>query len=81
MIESDCDLLIANFIIKRDLVDKKMFKDLTWLHGKMYKRKFLEKNNIKFNKSRANEDNGFNRLIIFMKPNIIFLDDCLCIYK
>lgn len=37
--------------------------DMVWMFGKMYKRAFIEGMNIRFNKSRANEDNGFNTLI------------------
>lgn len=33
------------------------------LHGKIYKRSFLEKNNIHFNATRSNEDIGFNTII------------------
>ena len=75
------DLLIGNFIMKTGLIDKKMYKDLIWLHGKMYKRSFLEKYNIKFNDTRANEDNGFNRLILFMNPKIIYLNEFVYIYN
>ena len=39
------------------------FNDLVWVFGKMYRRSFLEKYNIRFHPtSRANEDNGFNTL-------------------
>jgi len=34
--------------------------DMIWMHGKMYRREFLDKNDIRFNKTRANEDIGFN---------------------
>lgn len=34
--------------------------DIIWVFGKMYRREFLEKNNIHFNDTRANEDTGFN---------------------
>ena len=35
--------------------------DLTWMFGKMYRRVFIEKHNIRFHPtSRANEDAGFN---------------------
>ena len=38
-------------------------QDLVWMFGKMYRRNFIDKYNIRFhNTSRANEDNGFNRL-------------------
>lgn len=36
--------------------------DHTWLHGKIYRRKFLKENNIRFSNLRANEDVGFNSL-------------------
>lgn len=34
--------------------------DMVWMHGKMYKREFLDKYEIRFNDTRANEDVGFN---------------------
>ncbi len=37
--------------------------DLVWMFGKLYRRSFVDKYNIHFHESsRANEDNGFNRL-------------------
>ena len=33
---------------------------MVWMHGKMYRRSFFSKYNIRFNDSRANEDVGFN---------------------
>lgn len=37
--------------------------DLVWMFGKLYRRSFIDKYNIHFHESsRANEDNGFNRL-------------------
>lgn len=33
---------------------------LGWVHGKMFRREFLEKHNIKFNSTRSCEDFGFN---------------------
>ena len=39
-------------------------RDLVWMFGKMYKRSFIDRYNIRFHESsRANEDNGFNTLI------------------
>ena len=38
-------------------------QDLIWMFGKLYKRKFIDKYNIRFHEtSRANEDNGFNTI-------------------
>ena len=63
IIETNSDMVISDFLYERD--NEKVVKtyNTVWLHGKIYKREFLEKNNITFNDTRANEDNGFNRLI------------------
>lgn len=38
-------------------------QDLVWMFGKMYRRSFIDRYDIHFHESsRANEDNGFNRL-------------------
>lgn len=38
-------------------------QDLIWMFGKLYRRSFIDKYNIRFNSTRANEDNGFNTMI------------------
>lgn len=38
-------------------------QDMIWMFGKIYRRKFIEQHDIRFNNTRANEDNGFNTLI------------------
>lgn len=38
-------------------------QDLIWMFGKLYRRSFIDKYNIRFHESsRANEDNGFNTI-------------------
>lgn len=37
--------------------------DHIWMFGKLYRREFLDKYQISFNKTRSNEDNGFNTLV------------------
>ena len=56
----------GGYIVHRD--------DKTWLHGKLYRRSFIEKNKIHFNKSRANEDNAFNRSLILRDPKITYIN-------
>ena len=75
------DICISNFILERDGVRVVKEKNKVWLHGKIYKREFLDKHNINFNNTRANEDNGFNRLIILLDPKIRYLDKITYIYK
>ena len=50
---------------------------LTPVHGKIYRRFFLQENNIKFLNSRSNEDAGFNHLIYLLtnkEEEPVFLD-------
>lgn len=53
-------------------------QDLIWMFGKLYRRSFIEKYNIRFNETRANEDNGFNTMVRLCSDEyekIIFLQD------
>lgn len=52
--------------------------DLIWMFGKLYTRSFINRYNIRFNKTRANEDNGFNtfiRLVSSETEKVMFLPD------
>lgn len=52
--------------------------DMIWMFGKLYRRSFVEKYDIRFNDTRANEDNGFNTLIRLLSDDmerIIFVQD------
>lgn len=75
------DLVISNFIYERDNEVTIKKENPVWLHGKIYRREFLEKNNILFNTTRANEDNGFNRLILLLKPKIQYLNKITYVYS
>lgn len=75
------DMVISSFIYERDgqrIVKK---ENPVWLHGKVYKRSFLDKYSIRFNSSSSNEDNGFNRLVLFMNPNLKIIDDITYVYS
>lgn len=54
--------------------------DWIWVFGKIYRRSFLEKNNIEMNDSRANEDTGFNNLI-YSVGKVSYLQDITYIWK
>lgn len=77
----DKDLGVGNFRYERDNEVTIKEKNFVWLHGKIYRREFLIKNNIRFNDTRANEDNGFNRLILFHEPKIVFIDKLVYVYS
>lgn len=66
--ESDSDIVISSFYEEIGMFKMPHFNDVVWLHGKIYKREFLEKNNIRFNETRSNEDNGFNQQCIMCEP-------------
>ncbi len=50
------------------------------LHSKIYRRSFIEKNNIKFNKTRFHEDNFFNNLLLICDPKMTIIDIPIYIY-
>jgi len=54
--------------------------DEIWMHGKIYRRKFLDENNIRFNNTYSNEDTGFNNLI-FLCTSVVNIDDITYIWR
>ena len=50
------------------------------LHGKLYRREFLEKNNIRFNDSRNHEDHSFNQLCLLSNSNVVYSNDIIYYY-
>lgn len=57
-------VIVGGFIEELpNLMTNNHVQDLIWMFGKLYSRAFLDKYNIRFNETRANEDNGFNTLI------------------
>lgn len=55
--------------------------DTIFMHGKIYRREYLLNHNINFNNSYANEDNGFNNLLLLHDPKISYLDEETYIWK
>ena len=59
-------------------------KDLTWMFGKMYRREYLNKHNIRFNNTRANEDVGFHSKLLGVassEDTAIFLPNLIYLWK
>lgn len=73
IITEDLDFVISDFIYQRENKIRVESKNLKFLHGKIYKRSFIEKNNITFNDIRDNEDSTFNKLVLFLDPRAKFL--------
>ena len=43
--------------------------DMVWMFGKLYRRDWIERNKIRFNATRANEDTGFNTWVKLLCDN------------
>lgn len=75
------DLIISNILYERDKKREKYEANFVYMHGKIYRREYLKNNNIKFNNTRANEDNGFNNLLLLLGINYDILDEITYIYR
>lgn len=80
IVETDSDIVATDFLYERDNEKVVRSYNTVWLHGKIYKRKFLDEHNITFNDTRANEDNGFNRLILLSNPKLYYLPKTTYVY-
>lgn len=70
------DILITKVIqdegiSKTNFIDK---KNITWLHGKVYKKSFIDKYNINF-PCGMNEDSAFNTAAFNLTKNIRYIDE------
>jgi glycosyltransferase involved in cell wall biosynthesis len=54
---------------------------LIWNHGKIYRRSFIEKNNIYFSNEKTNEDMFFNFLLKMCGAKIKFIDDVTYVWQ
>lgn len=82
----DCDLLQGQFLWEHYFVETRSYmyvrkSDVTWLHGKVYRRKFLDKYDIRFPAIRYSEDSFFNTVVYNLEPKIKAIDEPFVIYK
>jgi len=56
-------------------------QDLVWMHGKIYRTKYIKKRSIKFNETRMNEDSAFNMIISNANAKIYFVEYATYIWK
>lgn len=75
------DLIISDILYERDKKREKYEANFVYMHGKIYKRSYLIDNNIRFNNTRANEDNGFNNLLLLLGIKYDALDEITYIYR
>jgi len=79
--EENAVLVAGSFLQEdKDLHFVQCNNDLVFMFGKLYKRSFIEKYQIQFNNTRANEDTGFNtmvRLCANSNEKIFFIKDAV----
>lgn len=83
IIETQADIIAGFFNVETGLAKEYLqdkHNNFTWLHGKIYKREFLEKNNIRFLKI-MNEDSAFNLECSLTTENIYFLEKPVYLWK
>lgn len=65
IISDDYDYVISDFL---EEVENGQYilhhNSSVWMHGKLFKTKFIKDNDIRFSKTRLNEDHAFNLLVI-----------------
>ena len=83
IVNEKLDVVMGNFFIESDT--GKTISDEAdvcgCLHGKIYRRKHLIDNNIRFNNSRYSEDNSFNFISIVTTKKFKFIDDVVYTYR
>ncbi len=67
--------------VEYDEFNKHQLINYSTIHGKMYKREFLDKHNIRFNNTRYHEDNYFNNLVLLNNPRDLDLLIVTYIYR
>lgn len=75
------DMVIGAILIEGENESTVDYDHEGCLHGKMYRRSVIEKNNLKFNDLRSHEDNAFNQLYVLCCENIVFIEDIVYRYK
>lgn len=74
ILSQNCDIATSEMIVEEGNLNEKIQGltegGMTWLHGKIYKRSYLEKNDIVF-PSGYNEDCAFNLQVLLNKPKLL----------
>lgn len=79
---SSYDVVISNFL--EEVGDDRYiphFNDNIWDHGKIYRRSYIQDNNIRFADERSNEDLFFNFLIILTGAKVSYIDNITYIWQ
>lgn len=78
---SNNDIIVSTFLEELENTFIPKHTQYVWMHGKMYKRSYLTKNNIRFNNTYTNEDCGFNQLCYMCGANYLELNRTTYIWR
>ena len=84
--KSDIDVLITNIAVELDnkIIIKKKNNTFPWMHGKIYRREFIFKNELRFSDKVIHLDDAYfnNCMLGVVDPNkIVFLDITTYLWK
>ena len=81
IIDDANDVVISKIVDETDYGLFELDYSLEYLHGKIYSRNYIMKNNIKFSNTRFAEDIAFNKSIFLQESNISYLNEVTYIWK
>jgi glycosyltransferase involved in cell wall biosynthesis len=73
----DQDIVMGQFVEETETGSIMHGQNYTWCHAKMYRRSFLERHLIRFNRTRYNEDSGFNQLARHLTDRVKYIPQIL----
>ena len=76
----DLDFVVGNFSEEKDNYYTYHPSDQIWLHGKIYKREFIKKNNIRMLSINRYEDLAYNYMFSLYNAKIGYLDEYVYIW-
>lgn len=80
--KTGCDVAMGMFV---EETEKKTYvnhgMNWIWCHGKMYKREFVQSNNIRFNMTRGNEDAGWHSVMSHLTDNVVYVPQVVYIWE
>lgn len=78
----DSDLSIGGVLTEYDNKEYEYISNSkASLHGKLYKRKSIVKNNLSFNNTYSSEDNAFHNLFLLCEPKVSYINEPVYFYK
>lgn len=66
------DVIMGQFVEETDKGYSVHEDNFTWVHGKIFRRAFIERHNIRFPDYRNNEDSGYNGVIQGITDRIVY---------